>query len=50
MTVVGAADVDAAAARGVLQVGARDIVTPLARERAREAGVEIVVATPGAAA
>jgi malate dehydrogenase len=48
--VVGADDVDAAAAAGILAVGPRDVVTPLARERARERGVEIVVATPGTAA
>lgn len=46
----GAAAVDAAAADGVLRVGARDVVTPLARERARELRVEIVVETPGTAA
>ncbi|SHL35988.1 malate dehydrogenase (NAD) [Pseudonocardia thermophila] len=45
MTVVGAAAVDAATG-GVLHVGARDVVTPLARERARELGVEIVVGSP----
>ncbi|WP_300008728.1 hypothetical protein [Pseudonocardia sp.] len=50
MTVVGADAVDAAVAAGVLAVGPRDVVTPLARERARERGVEIVVATPGARA
>jgi malate dehydrogenase len=37
----GADDVDAA--HGVLHVGERDLVTPLARERARDRGVEIVV-------
>lgn len=42
MTVWSAADVDAAAASGVLRVGPRDIVTPLARERARDVGVRIV--------
>ena len=50
MSVVGAGEVEAATAAGVLAVGARDIVTPLARERARELGVLLVVATPGAAA
>ncbi|QJY49218.1 malate dehydrogenase [Pseudonocardia broussonetiae] len=48
--VVGADDVDAAAQAGILAVGPRDVVTPLARERARERGVEIVVATPGTTA
>lgn len=48
--VVGADDVDAAARSGILAVGSRDVVTPLARERARERGVEIVVATPGTTA
>ncbi|MGE3289407.1 MAG: hypothetical protein AB7J32_25375, partial [Pseudonocardia sp.] len=50
--VVGAADVDAAAP-GPLRVGPRAVVTPLARERARELGVEIVVAatpTPASSA
>ncbi|MDL5159710.1 malate dehydrogenase [Actinomycetospora termitidis] len=42
MNVWGASDVDAAAARGAtLRVGPRDVVTPLARERARELGVTI---------
>lgn len=50
MTVFGASDVDAAERSGVLQVGAKDVVTPLARERARELGVQIVLATPGTAA
>lgn len=50
MSVIGAADVDAAAGAGVLRIGARDIVTPLARERARESGVQIVVGTPGTTA
>jgi malate dehydrogenase len=50
MTVVGASDVDAAGGAGILQVGARDIVTPLARERARELGIQIVIGPPGAAA
>ncbi|MEJ2867793.1 malate dehydrogenase [Actinomycetospora sp. OC33-EN08] len=41
-TIWGASDVDAAAARSAtLRVGPRDIVTPLARERARELGVTI---------
>ncbi|WP_226351403.1 malate dehydrogenase [Pseudonocardia sp. ICBG601] len=53
MSVIGAAQVDAAVG-GVLRVTARDIVTPLARERARELGVEIVsgpapTAAPGPA-
>lgn len=48
--VVGADDVDAAARAGILAVGPRDVVTPLARERATERGVEIVVATPGTTA
>ncbi|MBN9790049.1 lactate dehydrogenase [Pseudonocardia sp. TMWB2A] len=42
MSVIGAAQVDDAAAAKVLRVTARDVVTPLARERARELGVEIV--------
>ena len=42
MTVIGAADVEAAAAGGTLSVEARAVVTPLAAERARELGVEIV--------
>ena len=50
VSVVGAGEVEAAAAAGVLAVGARDIVTPLARERARELGVLLVADTPGAAA
>lgn len=50
MSVVGAAEVEAAAAAGVLQLGARDVVTPLARERARDLGVELVLGTPGTAA
>ncbi|GAY11950.1 malate dehydrogenase [Pseudonocardia sp. N23] len=48
MTVWGAAAVDEAAGAGVVHVGARDVVTPLARERARELGVEIVVGSPTA--
>jgi len=47
MSVIGAGDVDAAAAAGILHIGPRDVVTPLARERAREAGVEIVSTAPG---
>ena len=45
MSVWGAADVDAAVAGGsrVVRVGARDVVTPLARERARELDVAIEV-------
>ncbi|MCF7547570.1 malate dehydrogenase [Pseudonocardia sp. WMMC193] len=48
MTVWGAAAVDSAAdtADGTLYVGPRDVVTPLARERARELAVEIVVGSP----
>ncbi|MGD9988336.1 lactate/malate family dehydrogenase, partial [Pseudonocardia sp.] len=48
MTVWGAAAVDEAVAggAGAVHVGARDVVTPLARERARELGVEIVVGSP----
>ncbi|WP_224403016.1 malate dehydrogenase [Pseudonocardia sp. ICBG1034] len=41
MSVIGAAQVDDAVG-GVLRVAARDVVTPLARERARELGVDIV--------
>jgi malate dehydrogenase len=43
MTVWGAADVDAVGEGRTLTVGARDIVTPLARERAEERGVSVVV-------
>jgi malate dehydrogenase len=50
MTVVGAEAVDAAAGAGILTVAPRDVITPLARERARERGVQIVVATPGTTA
>lgn len=50
MTVFGAGDVEAAVPTGVLRVAARDVVTPLARERARELGVEIVEARPETAA
>jgi malate dehydrogenase len=50
VSVIGADAVDGAASAGVLVVGVRDVVTPLARDRARERGVEIVVATPGASA
>jgi len=39
----GAAGRGAAAGGGRLHVGPRDVVTPLARERARDLGVEIVV-------
>ena len=48
MTVWGAAAVDEAVSggAGVVHVGTRDVVTPLARERARELGVEIVVGSP----
>ncbi|HJQ47140.1 MAG TPA: malate dehydrogenase [Amycolatopsis sp.] len=45
MKVWGAGDVDAAGA-GTLRVGPKDLVTPLARERARELGVDIVQAAP----
>lgn len=48
--VVSADDVDAAARAGILAVGPRDVVTPLARERAKERGIEIVLATPGTTA
>lgn len=41
MKVWGVGEVDAAG--GTLRVGAKDLVTPLARERARELGVDIVV-------
>ncbi len=45
MTVWGASDVDAAAERGAtLRVSPRDVVTPLAHERARELGVVIAAA------
>ncbi len=43
MTVWGAVDVDAAGEGGALHVAARDVVTPLARERAEELGVTIAV-------
>jgi malate dehydrogenase len=43
MTVWGAADVDAVGEGGTLTVSPRDIVTPLARERAQELGVSLVV-------
>ncbi|MEU6698584.1 malate dehydrogenase [Pseudonocardia sp. NPDC046786] len=49
MTVHGAASVDAAAG-GTLYVRPGDIVTPLARERARELAVQIVTGPPPAAA
>lgn len=51
MSVWGAADVDAVGAGGTVSVGARDLVTPLARERAQELGVTIVVGsgTPSSA-
>jgi malate dehydrogenase len=45
MTVFSAADVDAAAAGGTLHIGPGDLVTPLARERAGDLGVEILVGT-----
>lgn len=45
MSVWGTGDVEAAAQRGAtLRVGPRDVVTPLARERARELGVTIAAA------
>jgi malate dehydrogenase len=50
VSVVGAGEVEAAATAGVLTLGPRDIVTPLARERARDLGVQLVVGTPGTAA
>jgi malate dehydrogenase len=50
VSVVGAGEVEAAAAAGVLTVGPRDIVTPLAHERARDLGVQLVIGTPGTAA
>jgi malate dehydrogenase len=40
--------VEAAAGQGTLQVGAKDVVTPLAAERARELGVQIVRRDPAA--
>lgn len=46
MTVHSAADVDAAAPTGTLYIGPGDLVTPLARERARDLGVEIVPGPP----
>jgi malate dehydrogenase len=42
MTVIGAAQVEAAAGQGSLSVGPRDVITPLAAERARELGLQIV--------
>lgn len=45
MTVWGAGDVEAVAEGGTLTVGPRDLVTPLARERARDRGVHVVVGT-----
>jgi malate dehydrogenase len=42
MTIWSAADIDTVGASGTLRVEARDIVTPLARERARDLGVHIV--------
>lgn len=48
MTVWSASDVDDARAAAALHVAERDIVTPLARERAREFGVAIVVGRPDA--
>ena len=50
MTVWGADAVEQAAKDGgPLRVGPRDIVTPLARERARELGVEITTGTASSA-
>jgi malate dehydrogenase len=48
VSVVGADEVEAAVAAGLLRLGPRDVVTPLARERARDLGVELVVGTTGA--
>lgn len=42
MTIIGAQDVEAAG--GAITVAAGDVVTPLARDRARELGIEIRVA------
>ena len=42
MRVIGNDDVDAIAEGGVLQVARGDLVTPLARDRAKERGVSIV--------
>lgn len=50
MSVIGSGDVDAAGSAGILQVGSDALVTPLARERAAELGVQIVIETPGTAA
>lgn len=51
MTVIGADAVERAAkAGGSLRVAPRDLVTPLARERARDLGVEIVVGAAPAGA
>lgn len=48
MTVIGAAAVERAARDGgPLRVAPGDLVTPLARERARDLGVEIVAGTAG---
>lgn len=48
MTVWGADAVDEVRAKGGdrLHVGPKDVVTPLARERARDVGVEIVLGSP----
>lgn len=43
MTVFGAGDIEAAASAGTLRVGPRDLVTPLARERAKDLGVKITI-------
>ncbi len=49
MTVIGAHEVERAHARGGdLQVGAGDLITPLARERAKDLGVQIAVGSPAA--
>ncbi|TNC25698.1 malate dehydrogenase [Amycolatopsis alkalitolerans] len=52
MKVWGAGDIDAAGDAKTLLVEPKDLVTPLARERARELGIEIVAAgsTPAAPA
>ena len=52
MKVWGAGDIDAVGEVTTLEVGPKDLVTPLARERARELGIELVIAgaTPAAPA
>lgn len=49
MTVWGAGDVDEVGRGGTLHVAPRDVVTPLAQERAQELGVDVVVAGPATA-